>query len=221
MICCCHRNQLLSECLAVSLNETGNVECHVVMPKDVLTTSPNGIDLTAVELLLLDAALDDDLSFRIIEKIKSLNCACKILLFVSEQAIDRMLELAQSSIQGYLFEGVGLNNVRESIQALLGGESYCSPQLVNALLNKVGHIIHEPEQSRQWGIRHLTCREQDILTLIAGEQLGNKQIARQLGLSLFTIKNHVHNIIEKLGVQNRREAVQVARRSGLLPGVAK
>lgn len=54
----------------------------------------------------------------------------------------------------------------------------------------------------------LTPRERQILLLIRDEDLGNKQIARRLHLSLYTVKNHVHNIIKKLGAADRREAAR-------------
>ena len=60
----------------------------------------------------------------------------------------------------------------------------------------------------------LTVREREILRIIAVEQLGNKQIARRLHVSLYTVKNHVHSIMKKLDVRERGEAVTRLRAGG-------
>ena len=62
----------------------------------------------------------------------------------------------------------------------------------------------------------LTRREVEVLRLIAHRNLCNKQIARELRVSVYTVKNHVHSIIGKLSVEDRRMAVRHAVRQGLL-----
>jgi two-component system nitrate/nitrite response regulator NarL len=217
-VCLCHGSRLLSECLAAALNEFGNVDCMAVMPEDVLATSPASFGSVAIDLLLLDPTLDGDLSTQVAQRVKSLYPTCKVLLLISEHAIDRMIEFAQLGSHGCLFEGVGVADIRIAIQAVLSGQHHCSPQLANALVAQISRIDYSSEWPGQIGETKLTSREREVLELIAGQQLGNKQIARQLGLSLYTVKNHVHNIIEKLGVQDRHEAVTFARRRGLLVG---
>jgi len=61
----------------------------------------------------------------------------------------------------------------------------------------------------------LTAREHEVIELLA-KRNSNKQIARELCLSLYTVKNHVHNILEKLNVESRLEAVDVARQENWL-----
>jgi DNA-binding NarL/FixJ family response regulator len=212
----CHRSHLLSDCLAESLNTDGNLACQILMPEDVLATSPASFESATIDLLLLDATLADDLSLKVAERIKGRYPACKIMLLISGQAVERMFEFAQIGGHGYLFEGAGLADARVAIQALLDGQQYCSPQLVNALLSQVRRVDPSREASVQGGNLHLTSRQLEILELIACRQTENKQIARQLRISVYTVKNHVHNIIDKLGARNRHEAVQLARRRGLL-----
>ncbi|HEY4263559.1 MAG TPA: response regulator transcription factor [Schlesneria sp.] len=217
-VCLFHRNRLLSECLAASLVETSDCDCSIVVMESFDADSPNPLGDRAIDLLLLDACLKDNLSSRVVKHMRLLHPQCKVLLLIAEQAVPRMLEWAQLSSYGCLSEDVGLADVRVAIQTVLAGQQYCSPHLANALLAQIGRNDQNSRLSVAWDETLITEREREILGLIACEQLGNKQIARQLGLSLYTVKNHVHNIIEKLGVQDRHEAVQFARRRGMVFG---
>ena len=77
------------------------------------------------------------------------------------------------------------------------------------LLHHVSALANTPHQ-RPASVR-LTEREREILALIHGG-ISNKQIGQRLCLELPTVKNHVHNILEKLGVSGRHEAAQVSRK---------
>ena len=67
-----------------------------------------------------------------------------------------------------------------------------------------------PENPPANSITRLTAREQEVLQLLS-KRMSNKEIAKELCVSLFTVKNHVHNILDKLEVDSRGEAVDVAR----------
>ncbi len=218
-VCLCHRNRLLSECLATALSESGDVVCSVLPPElAVATCSTPQTAETTLELLLLDATLDDDLTDRVADAVRKYHPTCKLLLLIAEPAMNRMIELARLGSQGCLCDDVSLAEFRGAIQTVLSGRSYCSPQLANALLAQIGRIDHTQDWARHLDEVQLTSREREVLELIAREHLGNKQIARRLNVSLYTIKNHVHNIIEKLGVQDRHQAVQFAKRRRMLVG---
>ena len=214
-VCLCHRNRLLSECLATALSESGDVVCSELSPDLAAATCSAE---TTFELLLLDATLDDGLADQVADLVRKYHPTCKLLLLIAEPAMNRMIELARLGSQGCLCENVSLADVRAAIQAVLSGRSFGSPQLANALMAQIGRVDHTHDWARHLDDVQLTCREREVLELIAWEHLGNKQIARRLDVSLYTVKNHVHNIIEKLGVQDRHEAVQFAKRRRMLVG---
>lgn len=216
-VCLFHSNRLLSECLAAALKDAPGCECsvHPSASFDDLAAAPLG--RTVIDVLLLDAELEEELVDRIVRRVRHVHPDCKVVLLIAEHGMNRMIEMAQLGSHGCLFEGAGLAEVRDAIATVLTGRQFCSPQLANALLHQMGRQ-DRGSWSPRWDDASLTEREREVLQLIALEQLGNKQIARHLGLSLYTVKNHVHNIIEKLGVQNRHEAVNLARRRGLLVG---
>ncbi len=89
-------------------------------------------------------------------------------------------------------------------------------QVANALFSQLGQSNVDQKWSQHIDNVRLTAREREILELIAWEKLGNKQIARRLSISLYTVKNHIHNIIEKLGVDDRHAAADMATRRMML-----
>jgi DNA-binding NarL/FixJ family response regulator len=91
------------------------------------------------------------------------------------------------------------------------GEALCSPRVAGALLRRVQTLARDRRPAE--AAARLTPREHDVLLLIGGG-MSNKQIARELGLQLPTVKNHIHNIFEKLAVTNRAKAVSMAQSLG-------
>jgi len=212
----CHRIRLFGECLAKALNETASLHCSVVAPQDIFSRLAQ-LEGGSVQLLLWDPMISTEHSF-VLEDLVERFPACKVMLLVSEAATEQLVDLAHHGSQGCIGEDVLFDELCSAIQVVLSGQSYCSPQLANVLFAQLGML----DRHHQMLDRHhhwskyvddacLTAREREILRLITLEQLGNKQIARRLHVSLYTVKNHVHNIIEKLGVEDRHQAAQVAR----------
>jgi DNA-binding NarL/FixJ family response regulator len=105
----------------------------------------------------------------------------------------------------------------EGIRQMLAGDAVLPPTLAARLLNEFARLANQPAvpaaTRRKFG---LSKRELEILTHIgAGET--DKEIARKLTLSVYTIKSHVRNILAKLHAANRWEAANKAREEGLLP----
>jgi DNA-binding NarL/FixJ family response regulator len=168
---------------------------------------------------LVDATLEGVLTRRLAAELRHRFPNSKLVLLVSEPAIGRITEFVRIANHGILYEGTGFATVLLAIQAVLRGESFYDSHLTNALMNQLGSdgTHSEPRHERAEDV--LTQRELEVLELISKERLCNKQIARRLGISLYTVKNHVHNIIEKLRVQDRYEASLIAQRRNLFASV--
>jgi len=101
-----------------------------------------------------------------------------------------------------------------SVRAVAQGQAVVGPDVADRLL---ATFSSTPAPTP---FPELTDREREILSLITGGE-GNVQIARRLGLSAKTVANHVSNVIIKLQVQNRAEAIALARKAGLDNGEAR
>ena len=124
---------------------------------------------------------------------------------------------AEAGVAGYLGREACLEEVVAAIEAAVRGELPCPIGAASILLHgtagaAVRTRLGVPLRNRS---PRLTCRECEILRLV-GEGLSNEQIARRLFIALATVKNHVHNILDKLGVETRIEAVYTFRRAGLV-----
>ncbi len=119
---------------------------------------------------------------------------------------DDQLVLAgiKAGAKGYLLKDVSLDQLVGAIQAVAGGGSLVQPAVTQRLLSGLEHLhndfvsLDRPDP--------LTDRETEILRLMAGG-FSNKEIANSLGVAEGTVKNHVSNILSKLGVRDRTRAV--------------
>jgi DNA-binding NarL/FixJ family response regulator len=133
-----------------------------------------------------------------------------VMLTVSEDDAD-LFEAVESGALGYLLKDLTADQFFEMLDGLQRGEAAMTRQTTARLMKWLADLSPqraEPGQS-------LTEREIELLRLVA-EGMSNKAIAQTLSISENTAKYHVKNILQKLGVQNRTEAVTQAIRAGLL-----
>ena len=140
----------------------------------------------------------------------------KIIAFAVSEVDDMVLACAEAGVAGYVAPDGSEADLISAVKFALRGELYCSPRIAGLLFRRVGALSTRP--ATVLGSDGLTQRERQILGLV-GEGMSNKEIGRALSISNATVKNHVHNILEKLQVQRRGEAAARIRRS--LPASAR
>jgi two-component system nitrate/nitrite response regulator NarL len=118
-----------------------------------------------------------------------------------------VLALAEAGVAGYVTVEQPLDELVAAVEAATNDELQCSPRVAAALAKRVATLADGP---RGTGDQRLTRREREIAALIA-EGLANKQIARRLSIEQATVKNHVHNILAKLGASRRDEVAALLR----------
>ena len=137
------------------------------------------------------------------------------VLVLAEGAEDPGLaEAVRAGARGYLSRSCSLDELRAAVATVATGDSLLSPSLVSQLLDELVSLSDRRER-RSVGAIALSHREREVLGLVA-EGMNNRSIAEKLYISENTVKNHVRNIHEKLGVHSRMEAVVRAVREGVL-----
>jgi two-component system, NarL family, nitrate/nitrite response regulator NarL len=129
------------------------------------------------------------------------------------EADEDVVQWAEAGVSGLVSREATLGELLDAIEAAAKDEVLTSPAVTAALLRRAASV---PRETRR-DAAALTRREREIVRLIS-RGLSNKQIAYSLRIELATVKNHVHNILEKLRVARRAEAVLVASERGELDG---
>lgn len=117
---------------------------------------------------------------------------------------------AEAGVAGYVPRQASLPDFVAALDSAARGEALFSPRMAAGLLRRVATLA--ATQLTDGGQIRLTAREHQIVQLL-DEGLANKDIARRLGIEVATVKNHVHNILEKLHVHRRGEAAAQMRRT--------
>lgn len=134
-----------------------------------------------------------------------------VALGISETRSD-VLSCAEAGVQGYVCRDSTLEELVEAVSSAVEGELRCPPAIAAALMDGVARLAAKAAARER--VR-LTGRELEVASLIdAG--LANREIADRLHIAVPTVKVHVHNILDKLGVRHRGAAAAKLRRSGVL-----
>jgi DNA-binding NarL/FixJ family response regulator len=132
----------------------------------------------------------------------------KIIALGVEDDEDIVLACAEAGVSGFVPPEGTLDDLLATVESVRRGEILCSPRTAGVLLRRVASLAGNRDSA--WIELRLTRRELQIVQLI-DEGCSNKEIARLLTISLATVKNHVHNILEKLDVTRRSEAAACVR----------
>jgi DNA-binding NarL/FixJ family response regulator len=165
-------------------------------------------------ILLIDLDLPDQLALDLTRHFHDQIPGPHVILLTHGTSQDGLLECFTSGAHGCVPEDSSLQDLCEAIEKVAAGEIFCSHGVVHSMFHRMA------EKSKDGRRDHddsptLTSRELEVVGLVA-EHLSNKQIARRLSVSLYTVKNHIHNIVDKLDVSGRYEAVDFARKHRLL-----
>jgi DNA-binding NarL/FixJ family response regulator len=205
-------HHLFRECLASALAEEKGFRIVSVTAtgNDMLACLPPG----GLDVLLLGVNGAWDGVTKLIGEVRECCPEGKALVLGPRDADSRILGCFEAGARGYLFRDQSLRELRASIVEVARGETICPPGVAQLLTSRLAEPGARRRRNRPEAL-HLTARELEILHLIS-EELSNQQIAERLRLSVHTVKNHIHKILETLGVENRRQAVGYAVEKGWL-----
>jgi DNA-binding NarL/FixJ family response regulator len=138
----------------------------------------------------------------------------RIVLISMEENEEQFFTAVRSGISAYLLKDASADDVVAAVRAATRGEAVCPPRLCFALFQCMARIpLESPVQNWERPRAVLTIRQQQLIALVA-KGLTNKEIASQLNLSEYTIRNHIHRIMKQVEVGSRGEAVQAIRAQG-------
>ncbi|HXU45340.1 MAG TPA: response regulator transcription factor [Thermoanaerobaculia bacterium] len=207
-------HQLFRECLATALAEMGSFD---VQPLAGLGHAP--VDRLAeleVDVLLLGLDGVKNETADLVRELTARQPRLAVVLIGSAQDEGRMVDCLEAGAAGCVFPEQSLTEVCTAIESVARGEAVLPPRLAGTLFARLADLGRERRRRERLSSLALTPREFEILRLVA-EGLSNEEIARRLFLSIHTVKNHVHKILETLGVASRWDAAQLAITRGWLP----
>jgi DNA-binding NarL/FixJ family response regulator len=163
------------------------------------------------ELVLMDVQMPRMDGFEATREIKRESPSTIVLVLTAFEEPDYLLEALKSGASGYVLKHMSPQQIVGAIRRVLEGECPLNQEVAMQLLTR---MIEETEQEKKPAPKPslsapLSPRELEILELLVRGQ-SNQEIARNLSISMSTVKNHVHNIITKLGVSDRVQAAILA-----------
>jgi len=167
------------------------------------------------DVILMDVRMPKRSGIEATEKIKELLPHVKILMLtISDEEAD-LYEAIKAGASGYLLKEISIDEVADAVRSVWAGQSRISPSMAAKLLTEFAAMSKRAEERQQLPAPRLTDREMEVLKLVA-QGLNNRDIAKELYISENTVKNHIRNILEKLHLHSRMEAVVYAVREKLL-----
>jgi DNA-binding NarL/FixJ family response regulator len=209
-------NRLLREALARVLQKRAAIG--VVGVSRATASVREEIVASRCEIVLTDcltSGRDTGIVSELIEHIPQI----KVILFGMDEDPDVFLKCVFLGVSGYMLKDASTAEIIAAVRGVAQGEAACPPKLCMTLIQ---HMSREYKQrpmvsgQRDHARRVLTFRQLELLGLVA-RGLSNKEIAANLHLSEFTVKNHVRRIMKQVDAEDRHEAVDVIRASGFLP----
>jgi DNA-binding NarL/FixJ family response regulator len=203
-------NRLLREGLASMLSEIEDIS--VVGMASSGNQAMDQIRQQRPEVALVDIGMPDKDGLDVTQTLHNDLPEVKIIILGMPDLTNEIMTCIEAGAAGYVLKEASFEYLVESIRSVYRGESFCSPRMAASLFSRVAELAGE--RLSESAIK-LTPREVEIINKIA-EGLSNKEIAIHLHIEQQTVKNHVHNILDKLQLHNRLEAVQYARDKKLL-----
>jgi DNA-binding NarL/FixJ family response regulator len=170
------------------------------------------------DVVLMDIRMPKITGIEAARQMKEVAPSAKIVMLTISDEEEDLFEAIRAGASGYLLKDIPLDELADSVRAVYGGQSLINPSMAGKLLTEFATLARrdsEDEPAKHAPAPKLTDREMEVLRLVA-RGLNNRDIAKELFISENTVKNHVRNILEKLQIHSRMEAVMIAVREKLI-----
>jgi DNA-binding NarL/FixJ family response regulator len=210
-----HRVRLTCDLMAAALQQEKDVMAvdYACDADEALARLQN----KSYDVLLVNINLADNDALRLTRTVARMHCRTKIIITGLVQSKAAVLRCIEEGAAGYVLEEDSFSDLIKKIHAVTMNRFAVAPSIGGALIARLAELKRQVVEIRSLMAteavtqpNELTPREWEILGLIE-QGLSNQEIANALVIELGTVKNHVHNILRKLDVQNRKHAVVFAR----------
>ena len=169
------------------------------------------------DVVLMDIRMPRSSGIEACRAMKELTPSAKIVMLTISDEEEDLFEAIRAGASGYLLKDIPYDEVADVVRAVHGGQSLINPSMAAKLLTEFAAMASRDgtERAEQVPAPRLTEREIEVLKLVA-RGMNNRDIAKELFISENTVKNHVRNILEKLQIHSRMEAVMIAVRENLI-----
>jgi RNA polymerase sigma factor (sigma-70 family) len=172
------------------------------------------VERLAPEVVLMDIRMPDMDGLAAMAEMKKMNTDAHVIVLTTYYNVRYLVRAVIYGASAYFLKGIAREELLSAIRAVHAGESLLKIDQLRAIVDRVLKEDSKLAPAAVKKMRSLTRREREILGLVV-QGLTNKQIAELLGISQATVKTHVENIIEKLGVSDRTQAAVWAVRAGV------
>jgi DNA-binding NarL/FixJ family response regulator len=166
------------------------------------------------DLVLLDVLMPGLSGLEVVEKIQAVSPSSKVILLTGSESEEDLISALRSGARGYIVKDTPFPALVDSIKAVAKGGAAISSTMAGKLFDISRQLLRHQEllQSRKPA---LTGREIEVLEKVA-QGMTSREIGDKLYISENTVKNHIRNILDKLGLHSRNEAVLYAVRENLI-----
>ena len=171
-------------------------------------------------VVLLDLGLRSQNSLHVVEMVKKDFPQAKIIVMDLAPVQADILQYVKAGANGFILKDASLNDFLITIRTVHEGATVLPPLLIDSLFSQiVDHAVREGKTKLKDAVR-MTKREREVIGLL-GDGLSNKEIGHRIHLSTYTIKSHIHNIMEKLALHTRLEIANYSYSDETLKTITK
>ena len=207
-------NRLLREGLASMINE--QPQLIVIGAYSDSEKSLGRIPELKPDIVLIDLGLRSRNSLSVVRSVKEKSPLTKIIVMDLMPVEDDILDFVKARAEGFILKDAKVKEFLKTISVVAKGKKVLPSNITNSLFTQ---IIERALRDRKSDLNQavkMSKREKEVIELIA-DGLSNKEIAKLLHLSLFTVKSHVHNILEKMAMHSRVQIATYAHKYKYLP----